>query len=233
MVQGSISGKEAENTVGLTYLRGMQPSDSNGIVQALTKFPGYYSGRAQHVYVKAHVNGTVTSNNTFVGGSVVHTGQLFFAHSTLDMVHTFYPYTEDLNTFNPNTGQYLKPSIVQFEQSDIFLADQVVQGQANASYYNALVETRSLGVNVSAGLIGFINIAIDPVTVPAAVGGGGDTSNGAMQSGGFSSSGSPSREMPNGAAWVITPHQLHLSEVNVIRGKTGRVRVKSSCFCLS
>ena len=102
---GVYSGKEDEGTVGLTYLRGLQASDSYGIVQVLTKFPGYYSGRAQHVHVKAHVNGTVASNNTFAGGSVVHTGQLFFDQSTLDVVNTFYPYTEDPNKFTLNTGK--------------------------------------------------------------------------------------------------------------------------------
>ncbi|KAI4198563.1 MAG: hypothetical protein LQ348_002007 [Seirophora lacunosa] len=82
---GVYSDKADENTVGLTYLRGLQASDSNGVVQALTTFPGFYAGRAQHVHVMAHVNGSVADNNTFVVGSVVHTGQLFFAQSTLDM----------------------------------------------------------------------------------------------------------------------------------------------------
>lgn len=103
---GVYSDKEEEDTVGLTYLRGLQASDSNGIVHVLTKFSGYYSGRAQHVHVEAHVNGTVASNNTFVGGSVVHTGQLFFDQSTLDVVNTFYPYTEDPNTVTLKTGKY-------------------------------------------------------------------------------------------------------------------------------
>lgn len=101
---GVYSGKEVEGTAGLTYQRGLQASDSNGIVQVLTSFPGFYSGRAQHLHVKAHVNGTVAENNTFVGGSVVHTGQLFFAQSTLDVVNTIFPYTEDPNDITLNTG---------------------------------------------------------------------------------------------------------------------------------
>lgn len=114
---GVYSGKEDEGTVGLTYLRGLQASDSNGVVQVLTKFPGYYSGRAQHVHVKAHVNGTVASNDTFVGGSVVHTGQLFFDQSTLDTVNTFYPYTEDPNTVTLNTGKFIPFSTTHLWQS--------------------------------------------------------------------------------------------------------------------
>lgn len=56
------------------------------------------------MHVKAHVNGTVAENNTFVGGSVVHTGQPFFAQSTLDVVNTIFPYTEDPNDVTLNTG---------------------------------------------------------------------------------------------------------------------------------
>lgn len=37
---GVYSDYGAENTVGLIYLRGLQASDSNGIVQVLTTFPG-------------------------------------------------------------------------------------------------------------------------------------------------------------------------------------------------
>ncbi|KAI4267752.1 MAG: hypothetical protein L6R38_008112 [Xanthoria sp. 2 TBL-2021] len=180
---GVYSDYEAEGTLGLTYLRGLQASDSSGIVQVLTTFPGFYSGRAQHVHVMAHVNGTFAANNTFVGGSVVHTGQLSFAQSTLDVVNTMFPYTEDPNDITLNS------------------VDQVIQGQANTTYYNAVVETRSLGYNVSVGLIGFINIAIDPTTIPEAasrgMGSGGD---GAMPSGGMSSGG-----MPSGSAGGTPP----------------------------
>ena len=201
---GVYSGKEVEGTVGLTYLRGLQASDSNGILQMLTSFPGFYPGRAQHVHVKAHVNGTVAENKTFMGGSVVHTGQLFFAQSTLDMVNTIFPYTEDPNDITLNSGT----SVWKFPRSTAGeltfpLVDQVIQGQANTSYYNAVVETRSLGYNISAGLIGFINIAIDPTTIPEAAGPGdgggmGGDDNGMMPSGSMPSGSMPSGSMPRG-----------------------------------
>ncbi|KAI4222988.1 MAG: hypothetical protein L6R36_005751 [Xanthoria steineri] len=191
---GVYSGKEVEGTAGLTYLRGLQASDSNGIAQVLTSFPGFYSGRAQHVHVKAHVNGTVAENNTFVGGSVVHTGQLFFAQSTLDVVNTIFPYTEDPNDITLNS------------------VDQVIQGQANTTYYNAVAETRSLGYNISAGLIGFINIAIDPTTIPEAAGRGsgsggsmGGDANGTMPSGSMPSGGMASGGISSGSAGGAPP----------------------------
>ena len=82
MTQGSFPGKEAENTVGLTYLRGLQVPDSKRIIEIPTKFPGYYSGRVQNAHDMAHVNETVVPNHISVGeGSTVHTGQFFFRQS--------------------------------------------------------------------------------------------------------------------------------------------------------
>jgi protocatechuate 3,4-dioxygenase beta subunit len=50
-----------------TFLRGIQRTDANGVAVFRTIYPGWYPGRAVHIHLKVHV-----------GGSVVHTGQLFF-----------------------------------------------------------------------------------------------------------------------------------------------------------
>ena len=76
----------------------------------------------------------------------------------------------------------------------------MIQGQGNTSYYDAFVDIRSLGYNVSAGVIGFINIAIDPNTIPAAAGRGGGMGGGAMPSGGAVPSGANPRYSP----WLFT-----------------------------
>jgi protocatechuate 3,4-dioxygenase beta subunit len=52
---------------GQTFLRGTQITDANGLGEFRTIYPGWYRGRAVHIHMKVHV-----------GGSVVHTGQLFF-----------------------------------------------------------------------------------------------------------------------------------------------------------
>ncbi|MCJ1272141.1 hypothetical protein MMC22_012048 [Lobaria immixta] len=146
---GVYSDIAFEKTVGQTYLRGIQPSDENGIVQVLTKFPGYYQGRAQHIHVKMHVNGTILPNNTFSGGSVVHTGQVFFEQSTLTLINQVAPYSLDPNTLTLNS------------------VDGVIQREGNSTNQSPFVELRSLGYNISAGFIGFINLAVDPTSVPA------------------------------------------------------------------
>lgn len=49
------------------WLRGHQRADAAGVVLFDTVYPGWYSGRTPHIHLKVHA-----------GGTVVHTGQLFF-----------------------------------------------------------------------------------------------------------------------------------------------------------
>jgi protocatechuate 3,4-dioxygenase beta subunit len=65
-----------------TFLRGTQVTDANGLGQFQTIYPGWYRGRAVHIHMKVHV-----------GGSVVHTGQLFFDDGLTDQVYLSAPYS--------------------------------------------------------------------------------------------------------------------------------------------
>jgi protocatechuate 3,4-dioxygenase beta subunit len=62
-----------------TFLRGQQPTDSNGLAPFTTVYPGWYMGRAVHIHVKVHFGSS---------SAVVHTGQLFFDDSLTDTVFT-------------------------------------------------------------------------------------------------------------------------------------------------
>ena len=65
-----------------TFLRGTQVTDANGLGQFQTIYPGWYRGRAVHIHMKVHV-----------GGSIVHTGQLFFDDGLTDQVYGSAPYS--------------------------------------------------------------------------------------------------------------------------------------------
>ena len=65
-----------------TFMRGIQKTDKNGLALFTTVYPGWYQGRAVHIHVKVHV-----------GGSVVHTGQLFFPDALTAAVYKHAPYT--------------------------------------------------------------------------------------------------------------------------------------------
>jgi protocatechuate 3,4-dioxygenase beta subunit len=78
---GRYSGEAANNTVGRTYLRGIQRTDARGLALFETVYPGWYAGRAVHIHVKVHA-----------GGNVVHTGQLFFRDAFTAAVYRRAPY---------------------------------------------------------------------------------------------------------------------------------------------
>ena len=70
---GAYSGVQGNSQ---RYLRGHQRSNSKGLVIFRTIYPGWYPGRTPHIHVKVHV-----------GGSVVHTGQLFFSDTVSAAVY--------------------------------------------------------------------------------------------------------------------------------------------------
>lgn len=57
--EGYYSGYDNQmnpGQAGLTYLRGYQYTDSNGEVEFITVFPGWYNGRICHIHFQVHVN---------------------------------------------------------------------------------------------------------------------------------------------------------------------------------
>jgi protocatechuate 3,4-dioxygenase beta subunit len=75
-VPPSGGGGHATPNNSKRFLRGHQRSDANGHVLFDTVYPGWYRGRTPHIHMKVNV-----------GGSVVHTGQLFFPDATSDAVY--------------------------------------------------------------------------------------------------------------------------------------------------
>jgi protocatechuate 3,4-dioxygenase beta subunit len=66
---------------GETFLRGLQVTDSQGAVEFTTLYPGWYPGRTVHIHVRV-----------YLGGNVIHTGQLFFPEAITDAVYRRAPY---------------------------------------------------------------------------------------------------------------------------------------------
>ena len=69
-----------------TFMRGIQRTNAKGLAQFRTVYPGWYQGRTVHIHVKVHV-----------GGSIVHTGQLYFPDSVTDAVYRRAPYSSRPN----------------------------------------------------------------------------------------------------------------------------------------
>ncbi|MFG2948307.1 intradiol ring-cleavage dioxygenase [Streptomyces adustus] len=101
---GYVAGGSTPDT---TFLRGVQLTDSTGVTEFTTIYPGWYVGRALHIHVKTHTGGTV-SNGTYHGGHVSHTGQLYFPESYNTRIASLSPYRSNTatRTLNARDGIY-------------------------------------------------------------------------------------------------------------------------------
>jgi protocatechuate 3,4-dioxygenase beta subunit len=75
------SNDSGANLTGENFLRGYQYTGSDGKVSFTTIYPGWYSGRAVHIYIKVRIfnlSGNVTTEATT---------QLFFDDSISDVVY--------------------------------------------------------------------------------------------------------------------------------------------------
>lgn len=98
----------AEYLPDRTFLRGSQPTDSNGMVEFDTIFPGWYPGRTVHIHLMVHIDDTVL------------TSQLYFPEHVSDLVLAQPPYatrpgrdtTNHTDTIFPTGGA---PAILDIE----------------------------------------------------------------------------------------------------------------------
>jgi protocatechuate 3,4-dioxygenase beta subunit len=67
----------------MTFLRGAQVTNADGVVEFQTIYPGWYQGRATHIHFKVHLNKTT-----------VLTSQVYFDENVSDAVYASRPYAE-------------------------------------------------------------------------------------------------------------------------------------------
>ncbi|KAK9779120.1 hypothetical protein SCAR479_03987 [Seiridium cardinale] len=141
---GQYSGISADGQGGLdsTYLRGVQVTDEEGVVNFDTLFPGHYEARASHQHIIAHAGSEVLDNGTYTGGVVAHLSQLFFDQKLIDLVEALPPY---------NTNQIaLTPNI-----------EDAFAGYGATEEYDPFINYIVLGNDVSAGLFAWAELALN------------------------------------------------------------------------
>ncbi|ESK95935.1 hypothetical protein Moror_964 [Moniliophthora roreri MCA 2997] len=128
-----------------TFLRGGWPTNSEGIVELKTIYPGFYSGRTAHIHTMIHMNWTESANGTLVShaGSLLHIGQMFFEESWNEQVYALSPYTD--NTENSRT----------YNDEDNILE------QENADGNSAYLALELLGDSIEDGILGYITIGVN------------------------------------------------------------------------
>ena len=86
------------------FLRGVQKTDDDGVVQFQTIFPGHYTGRATHIHVITHLDAKAEANNTIWNSKVSHVGQAFFDQDLIDKVESTSPYNTNKQSVNKNAA---------------------------------------------------------------------------------------------------------------------------------
>jgi protocatechuate 3,4-dioxygenase beta subunit len=145
---GVYSDISSEQTLGRTYLRGVQFTDKHGRVIFKSIFPGHYSGRTAHIHARIHINAT-DSKNKLVGGHICHTGQMFPPEAVYREVFKLAPY--DAET----------AAIVSHAEDRVWTQQHGYEG---------LMKFTQAGHKLSKGLIGSVTMAVNPSATPALIG---------------------------------------------------------------
>jgi protocatechuate 3,4-dioxygenase beta subunit len=145
---GIYSDISSENTVGKTYLRGVQFTNKHGLVSFRTIFPGHYSGRTTHIHARTHI-GSTDSRRRLVGGHIAHTGQMFPSDAVDKEVYKLSPYSAET------------ASIVTHSE------DRVWTDQHGSE---ARLKVKKIGNRLSKGLAASVTLAVNPSATPALIG---------------------------------------------------------------
>lgn len=146
----SASGNGSVNdtsNLNATFLRGLQQTDFNGVVQFETIVPGHYTGRTNHIHIMSHAmsNTTIRTNSTILGSNgtahASHVGQLFFDQELLSMVEAVEPYVSNTQDQTLNS-------------EDSILGEE-------ADSMDPFVQYILLGDTIEEGILAWISIGID------------------------------------------------------------------------
>lgn len=127
----------------MTFFRGIQFTDGNGLATIDTIYPGWYSGRVTHIHVKVHVNSTEDSSDTLEGGHVSFVGQFFFNDTVTNEIGELYPYS-----------QHSSVAKTPLEDDDIFTGHDgedtmlsLTLADSSKGYYGGVIAEITLGVD--------------------------------------------------------------------------------------
>ncbi|KAF7585560.1 hypothetical protein BBP40_010652 [Aspergillus hancockii] len=146
VVDSSNGNGDDLSNINATFARGLQGTDSDGVAQFHTLFPGHYAGRTTHVHVVAHVGATVLPNNTLTGGHAAHIGQLFYDQDLIDAVEATSPYNTNTVGLTTNAEDRVFNTETTGTNSDpvfnyVYLGESLADG---------ILAWITVGVNVSA-----------------------------------------------------------------------------------
>ncbi len=142
MADDNGSGPADQSNWKTTFLRGLQQTDDDGVVQFETIFPGHYFGRTAHIHVLAHLNAQPLPNNTVIDVSASHVGQMYFDQDLIADVEQQPPYSGNDKPVTTN-------------DEDILLQEDLRAGG------NPFMEYKLLGDSVEDGILAWLSFGIN------------------------------------------------------------------------
>ncbi|KAI0140504.1 Intradiol ring-cleavage dioxygenase [Xylariaceae sp. FL1272] len=143
---GVYSGVSATGQGGLntTHNRGIQATDSDGVVQFDTVVPGHYTGRTPHIHLLTTYGATILDNGTYLAetGTPTHIGQIFFDQDLILEVEATEPYASNTQSLTTNAQ------------------DGIGIGQATVDY-DPFMDYVRLGDSITDGILGFLTVFVD------------------------------------------------------------------------
>lgn len=125
-----------------SWLRGVQKSDEDGVVQFRTIFPGHYIGRTNHLHVLVHPDAKPFPNGTILSTTASFVGQLYFPQELANRVEKKAPYNTNKQPVTSN-------------DQDEFLQGDLAQGG------NPIIDYKLVTNDISDGVIGWLSYGID------------------------------------------------------------------------
>ncbi|NUO41687.1 MAG: intradiol ring-cleavage dioxygenase, partial [Streptomyces sp.] len=136
---GFVGGNGHDEEDNGTFLRGGQMTDENGQCSITSIWPGHYVSRAVHVHMRVHTDVTLT-DDSYTGGEIIHTGQLFF--------------DQDINTEVQATSPYSANTT-----KETLLEDDTIYDDGGAS--SGLLTLTALGSSVSDGYAATLTVGVN------------------------------------------------------------------------
>ncbi|WP_416984486.1 intradiol ring-cleavage dioxygenase [Streptomyces sp. T028] len=136
---GFVGGNGHQEEDNGTFLRGGQMTDENGQCSITSIWPGHYVSRAVHVHMRVHTDVTLT-DDSYTGGDIIHTGQLFFDPDINEEIQATSPYSA-------NTTK------------ETALADDSIYDDGGAS--SGLLTLTALGSSVSDGYKATLTVGVN------------------------------------------------------------------------
>jgi len=135
---GFVGGNGHTEEDNGTFLRGGRMTDENGQADITSIWPGHYVSRAVHVHMRVHTDVTLT-DDSYTGGELVHTGQLFFDADINEEIQAISPYSDNTTT-------------------ETSLADDTIYDDGGAS--SGLLTLTALGSSVSDGYAATLTVGV-------------------------------------------------------------------------